>query len=69
MSKKDPDEKVPYQAVLPRSVRAEAIAKAEKHGTHLNAFVVMAIEQFIERPYERSLRLLLNHRKYKHRRK
>lgn len=68
MSKKDPDEKVPYQAYLPRSVRAEAIAKAEKHEAHLNAFVVMAIEQFIARPYERSLRLLQNHRKTKNRR-
>jgi hypothetical protein len=54
---------VPYQVYVPKNVRVAAVTKARKNGVPLNTFMVMAMEKFLERPFDVSLKLLNKHKK------
>lgn len=51
----------PYQFYLEPSLKAKGKKKAEENNVALAPFMVMAWEQFLDRPIEESMRLLKAH--------
>jgi hypothetical protein len=59
------DESKPFQFYLPQSLRVKGLDIASKSGVPMSQFMLMAWEQFCNRPIEESLRRLRVHKKKK----
>lgn len=58
---KKTQQRVPYQIYIDESLKAKAIAKANSVGSNLAAFMVMELEEFLDRPIEKSVAKLKKH--------
>ena len=54
---------IPYQFYLPKTLKKQGMRKAEENNIPIAPFMEMAWEQFVDRPIEKSLRLLKVHKR------